>query len=473
MAILGRSFFALAAKTATSGLGAMKYSPIAKKMPMYALSTSAFQRRWYADYPPHFKLDMPALSPTMTQGNVASWQKAVGDQVEPGDILAEIETDKATMEFESNEEGYMAKIFVPEGSKDVPVGKLIAILCENEEDVSKFADYVDDGSSDMKGAEAPAPAAAAPEPTPAAAAPVAAAPAPVAAAPAPAGGRVFASPLAKKMAAESGIALASVTGTGPNGRVVRADIENYVPSAAAAATGIAAADGSYTEIPLSNMRKVIAQRLTESKQSIPHYYLSVDVEMDAVMQLRKQLNEESKGDFKLSVNDFVIKAASKALRKVPECNSSWNTTSILENHFVDICVAVSTDAGLITPIVMDADKKGLSEISENVKDLATRARENKLAPHEFQGGTFTISNLGMYGVNSFSAIINPPQACILAVGGAQKKIVVDDNSENGMKVGHVMTATLSCDHRVVDGAVGAQWLKHFREYLENPISMIL
>ncbi|KAK9955428.1 hypothetical protein ABG768_015306 [Culter alburnus] len=439
-----------------------------------------------SSYPPHMKVQLPALSPTMTMGTVQRWEKKVGEKLSEGDLLAEIETDKATIGFEVQEEGYLAKIMVPEGTRDVPLGTPLCIIVEKESDISAFADYVETGV-----AASPPPA-----PTPVATPPPAPAPSPAPAAvsatpAAPRKGRVFASPLAKKLAAEKGIDIAQVTGTGPDGRVTRKDIDSFVPpkptpapvaaptpaapttSPPAAPAFAAVPTGTFTDIPISNIRKVIAQRLMQSKQTIPHYYLSIDVNMDQVLELRKELNAEVKADnIKLSVNDFIIKASALACVKVPEANSSWMDTVIRQNHVVDVSVAVSTPAGLITPIVFNAHIKGLATISKDVGTLAAKAREGKLQPHEFQGGTFTISNLGMYGIKNFSAIINPPQACILAVGGSEKRLLPADN-EKGFDVASMMSVTLSCDHRVVDGAVGAQWLAEFRKFLEKPFTMLL
>ncbi|XP_030637047.1 dihydrolipoyllysine-residue acetyltransferase component of pyruvate dehydrogenase complex, mitochondrial isoform X7 [Chanos chanos] len=427
---------------------------------------------------------LPALSPTMTMGTVQRWEKKVGEKLSEGDLLAEIETDKATIGFEVQEEGYLAKIMIAEGTRDVPLGTPLCIIVEKEEDIKAFADYVETG---VVSTPPPAPTPVAPPPP--AAAPAAPTPAPAApAAPAaPRKGRVFASPLAKKLAAEKGIDLGQVTGTGPDGRVTRKDIESFVPPkaappaaaptpsappAAAPAVG-AVPTGTFTDIPISNIRRVIAQRLMQSKQTIPHYYLSVDVKMDQVLELRRELNEELKSkNIKLSVNDFIIKASALACLEVPEANSSWMDTVIRQNHVVDVSVAVSTANGLITPIVFNAHIKGLAAISTDVATLAAKAREGKLQPHEFQGGTFTISNLGMFGIKNFSAIINPPQACILAVGGSEKRLLPADN-EKGFDVANMMSVTLSCDHRVVDGAVGAQWLAQFRRLLEKPVTMLL
>lgn len=439
-----------------------------------------------SSYPPHMKVLLPALSPTMTMGTVQRWEKKVGEKLSEGDLLAEIETDKATIGFEVQEEGYLAKIMISEGTRDVPLGTPLCIIVEKESDISAFADYVETG---VAASPPPAPT---PVATPPPAAPAAPIPAPAAAPAAPAAarkGRVFASPLAKKLAAEKGVDITQVTGTGPDGRVTKKDIDSFVPPklapAAAAAPSAptpsppaapayaAVPTGTFTDVPISNIRKVIAQRLMQSKQTIPHYYLSIDVNMDQVLELRKELNAEVKAEnIKLSVNDFIIKASALACLKVPEANSSWMDTVIRQNHVVDVSVAVSTPVGLITPIVFNAHIKGLANISKDVSALAAKARDGKLQPHEFQGGTFTISNLGMYGIKHFSAIINPPQACILAVGGSEKRLLPADN-EKGFDVANMMSVTLSCDHRVVDGAVGAQWLAEFRKFLEKPFTMLL
>ncbi|XP_029924172.1 dihydrolipoyllysine-residue acetyltransferase component of pyruvate dehydrogenase complex, mitochondrial [Myripristis murdjan] len=435
-----------------------------------------------SSYPTHLKILLPALSPTMTMGTVQRWEKKVGEKLSEGDLLAEIETDKATIGFEVQEEGYLAKIMIQEGTRDVPLGTPLCIIVEKESDIAAFSDYVETGVAEVSTPPpAPAPAAV---PTPAAAATPSPAPAAQAG---PRKGRVFASPLAKKLAAEKGIDLAQVSGSGPDGRITRKDIESFVPpkvapavaaapipaAAPAAPAPAAAPAGTFTDIPISNIRKVIAQRLMQSKQTIPHYYLSIDVNMDQVLELRKELNAEVKAqNIKLSVNDFIIKASALACLKVPEANSSWMDTVIRQNHVVDVSVAVSTASGLITPIVFNAHTKGLAAISTDVSALAAKARDGKLQPHEFQGGTFTISNLGMFGIKNFSAIINPPQACILAVGGSEKRLLPADN-EKGFDVASVMSVTLSCDHRVVDGAVGAQWLAEFRKFLEKPVTMLL
>ncbi|XP_055792932.1 dihydrolipoyllysine-residue acetyltransferase component of pyruvate dehydrogenase complex, mitochondrial-like [Salvelinus fontinalis] len=394
--------------------------------------------------PTHMKVCLPALSPTMTMGTVQRWEKKVGEKLSEGDLLAEIETDKATIGFEVQEEGYLAKIMVSEGTRDVPLGAPLCIIVEKESDIAAFRHYVEAAGADVSTPPpAPAPVVA---PTPAAASPAHVAPA------TPRKGRVFASPLAKKLAAEKGIDLAQVSGSGPDGRVTRKDIETFVPPKAAPAAPVAAAPpspashaptsppgvarahpgptGTFTDVPISNIRRVIAQRLMQSKQTIPHYYLSVDVNMDHVLELRMELNAEVKAqNIKLSVNDFIIKASALACLKVPEANSQWLDSVIRQNHVVDVSVAVSTPNGLITPIVFNAHTKGLAAISSDVSALAAKARDGKLQPHEFQGGTFTISNLGMFGVKNFSAIINPPQACILAVGGSEKRLLPADNEK--------------------------------------------
>ncbi|XP_045412551.1 dihydrolipoyllysine-residue acetyltransferase component of pyruvate dehydrogenase complex, mitochondrial isoform X1 [Lemur catta] len=435
-----------------------------------------------SSYPTHMQVLLPALSPTMTMGTVQRWEKKVGEKLSEGDLLAEIETDKATIGFEVQEEGYLAKILVPEGTRDVPLGTPLCIIVEKEADIAAFADYRPTEVTDLK------PQAPPPTPPPVATVPPSPQPltptpsAPCPATPAGPKGRVFVSPLAKKLAAEKGIDLTQVKGTGPDGRITKKDIDSFVPTKAAPAPAAAVPPlgpgvapvptGVFTDIPISNIRRVIAQRLMQSKQTIPHYYLSVDVNMGEVLLVRKELNKMLEGRSKISVNDFIIKASALACLKVPEANSSWMDTVIRQNHVVDVSVAVSTPAGLITPIVFNAHIKGLETIANDVVSLATKAREGKLQPHEFQGGTFTISNLGMFGIKNFSAIINPPQACILAIGASEDKLVPADN-EKGFDVASMMSVTLSCDHRVVDGAVGAQWLAEFRKYLEKPITMLL
>uniref|UniRef100_A0A182NTK2 dihydrolipoyllysine-residue acetyltransferase n=1 Tax=Anopheles dirus TaxID=7168 RepID=A0A182NTK2_9DIPT len=447
-----------------------------------------FVRGYCSGFPAHSKVLLPALSPTMELGTIVSWEKKEGDKLNEGDLLAEIETDKATMGFETPEEGYLAKILVSAGQKDVPIGKLVCIIVENEADVAAFKDYKDTGAAPAKPAAAapaaPAPAAAPPAPTPP---PVAAPPPPPPVAAAPQqmtaveqrGPRVYASPMAKKLAEQQRLRLEG-KGSGLFGSLTSKDLAGMqavgaAPSAAAAgAPHTIPAGAAYVDLPVSNIRGVIAKRLLESKTTIPHYYLTVDVNMDQVTKLRARFNKQlEKEGVKLSINDFVIKAAAMACKKVPEANSAWMDTVIRQFDAVDVSVAVSTDRGLITPIVFSADRKGIADISKDVKNLAAKARDGKLQPQEFQGGTFSVSNLGMFGVTHFCAIINPPQSCILAVGGTQKRLVPDKDSEAGFKESDYVSVTLSCDHRTVDGAVGARWLQYFRQFLEDPNSMLL
>ena len=429
---------------------------------------------------------MPALSPTMEEGTLAKWLVKEGDEVKSGQIIAEIETDKATMEFEAVDEGTVGKILIAEGTAGVKVNTPIAVLLEDGEEMGA----------------APAPKAAAPEAAPAApAASAPAAPAVAAAAPAPVanGARVFASPLARRIARDKGIDLTKVSGSGPHGRIVRADVEGLTatpaqtaaPAAAAAATPAAPApakasvasgpstetvlkmyaDRAFTEVPLDGMRRTIAARLTEAKQTIPHFYLRREVQLDALMEFRAQLNKTLEGrGVKLSVNDFIIKACANALQEVPDCNAVWAGDRILKLKPSDVAVAVAIDGGLFTPVLRDAHQKSLSALSAEMKDLATRAKTKKLAPHEYQGGSFAISNLGMMGIENFDAVINPPHGSILAVGAGIKKPVVKADGTIG--VATVMSMTLSVDHRVIDGALGAAFLKAVVEALENPMSML-
>lgn len=434
-------------------------------------------RCYSSDLPSHHRVALPALSPTMEMGTIVSWDKKEGDKLGEGDLLCEIETDKATMGFETPEEGYLAKIIVPAGTKDVPLGKLLCIIVSDAGDIAAFADYKDTGTPVAPKAATPpsaSSASATPSPVPVAAqitqTPIAAAPS------AAVGGRVFASPFARMIAAQQGLNLASVQGTGPGGRVIAADLSSAKPATQTAAGPSAAPAAKpapsyrYTDIDLSNMRQTIAKRLCESKQQIPHYSLTVEIEMGKVLKLREELNSTLK-DGKLSVNDFIVKASALSCKKIPAANSSFMDTFIREFTAVDVSVAVSTPDGLITPIVFDAEKKGLSQISKETKELAQKARDKKLQPAEFIGGTFTVSNLGMFGIDHFSAIINPPQSCILSVGTT--KDIPKPCLENGYRIVKVMKVTLNCDHRVIDGAVGAQWLQHFRSYLENPHTMLL
>ena len=447
---------------------------------------------------------MPALSPTMEEGTLARWAKREGDAVGPGDVIAEIETDKATMEVEAVDEGVLGRIVVPEGTEGVKVNAVIAWLLEEGEDASALPADGDAAAEPAPAAPepvsppaaAPEPAAPAPEPasepasqpaaeSPAAEAPVAAAP------PAPAAaedGRIAASPLARRMAKQAGLDVAAIAGSGPHGRIVKRDIEQALAAGAPAAEApvteaptpapapaaparpaVAAAGPEDREIPHSNVRKVIARRLTEADREIPQIYLSVDMEIDRLLAARREVNETLDGRAKVSVNDMVIKAAALALRQAPAVNARWTDTATVVLGAVDISVAVATEGGLITPIVFDADRKGLAQIAGEMKELAGRAHEGRLKPEEYQGGSFTVSNLGMYGIGHFTSIINPPQAAILAVGAGAQKVVVRDGE---MQVATVMTCTLTCDHRVIDGALGAQWLQAFKGFVERPLSML-
>lgn len=433
-----------------------------------------------SNYPTHEVITLPALSPTMETGSIIQWGIKVGDEViESETALAEIETDKATITFEATGiEGYVAAILYEEGAKDIKLGEPLFIIVEEESDVAKFKDFTL-ASISAGGAPAAAPVAAAA--APAAVATPAVTSAAVASPVVQSGDRLKASPYAKKLASEKNVPLNQLAGSGPGGRIVANDVNTFVPAPAAAPVQAAAAApvaapaglgaGDFTDLDLTNMRKTIASRLCESKNSIPHYYLTRTIRTDAISELRAQLNQIS--DVKISVNDFIIKAASLACLKVPEANSAWMGETIRQFNVVDMSVAVATPNGLITPIVFDSHTKGLAQISSDVKRLAAKAREGKLQPAEFVGGTFTISNLGMMGIDHFTAIINPPQSCILAVGGNTQRLIPSDNNEKGFEVVTEMKVTLSCDHRTVDGAVGAQWLKHFAEFIENPITMHL
>lgn len=450
------------------------------------------------EWPPHTVMGLPSLSPTMSQGNIATWKKKEGDAVAAGDEIADIETDKATMGWEAQDEGFIAKILAGDGSKDIAVGDPVMIFVEEQEDVAAFKDY---GLEDAKGGRAvPDPKQPKLEKTPKKDEPQQKQDKPQAqkasgqeqkAAPSPSkqpsGGRVIASPYAKKLAREAGIDISQATATGPDGRIVAADVQKLVsegggkqaqqqagPSGQAAPKPQGSADqySDYEDIPNSQIRRITAKRLLESKQTVPHYYLSIDCRVDKLVKLRSQLNESlAKEGKKLSVNDFVIKASAQALKKVPGVNSSWHGEFIRQYHNIDISVAVQTPSGLMVPVIRDTDAKGLTDIGASVKALAGKAKEGKLGPDEMSGGTFTISNLGMYNVDSFSAVINPPQVAILAVGGSNKRVVVGPTG--AFEEGTIMSVTLSCDHRVVDGAMGAQWLQAFRGYIEDPISMLL
>jgi pyruvate dehydrogenase E2 component (dihydrolipoamide acetyltransferase) len=434
---------------------------------------------------------MPALSPTMEKGNLARWLKKEGDKVKSGDVLAEIETDKATMEVEAIDEGVLAKIVVAEGTQDVAVNQLIAIIASEGEDVKAVAAS---GGAPAKAEVAPTAPAAAAAAAPAAAALVASA---APAAKANGAGRIASSPLARRLAKEAGLDLSAISGTGPHGRIVERDVkaaqagggakapaaQGAKPSAPAMARGMSDETikklyepGSFEEIPHDSMRKVIASRLVEAKQTIPHFYLTVDCNLDALLAAREAINaavpknKDKQPAYKISVNDFVIKAMALALQRVPDANVTYTENTMLKHKHSDIAVAVSIPGGLITPVVRKAETKGLAAISTEMKDLATRARARKLQPQEYQGGSSAVSNLGMFGIKNFSAVINPPHASILAVGAGEQRVIVEKGQ---MKIANMMSVTLSTDHRAVDGALGAELISAFKELIENPVSMLV
>lgn len=431
------------------------------------------------------KITMPALSPTMSEGKLAKWNVKEGESVSAGDVIAEIETDKATMEFEAVDEGIIHKIIVPENTAGVAVNSVIAVMREEDE-----SEDIDVDSLLSSGSDAPKPSEK------------------------PQSGteisteekskskqnaendkkssdRVFASPLAKRIAKDKGIDIASVNGSGPRGRIIKKDVESYtggaskpvpqgtnqvqkpsltVQSSSEVKAMIDSLDMEYEEIPNSNMRKVIAQRLLESKLTMPHFYLTIECRIDELLKARKRLNDEANGQYKISVNDFVVKALASAIKAYPKINVTWTDDAVLQFKHADISVAVATPDGLITPIVKKAEEKGLKTISSEIKELAKKAREGKLKPSEFQGGTITISNMGMYGVSEFGAIINPPQSCILAVGAGEKKPFIEGDK---ISVGTFMKCTVSVDHRSVDGATAAEFLQIFKQYIEEPVSMLI
>lgn len=440
---------------------------------------------------------MPALSPTMEKGNLAKWLKKEGDKVKSGDVIAEIETDKATMEVEAVDEGTIAKILVPEGTQDVAVNAVIAVLAGDGEDVKAAgAGAAGAPPKAAPSAQAPAPAPAA-APAPKAAAPAAAAPVPQAASAPQTNGhaRAFSSPLARRLASEAGIELGRISGSGPHGRVIARDVEEAKSGkglkAPAAAPSVSPAiapsmsdkqvralfeDGSYEVIPHDGMRRTIAQRLTASVQTVPHFYLTIDCDIGKLLEAREQINaaapkdKEKKPLYKLSVNDFVIKALAVALQRNPNCNVSWTDGGMLKHKHSDVGVAVAMPGGLITPIIRKAETKSLSTISTEMKDFAARARARKLKPEEYQGGTTAVSNLGMYGINHFTAVINPPHATILAVGASEERAVVRNGK---IEAAHMMSVTLSCDHRAIDGALGAELIGSFKMLIENPVMMMV
>ena len=437
---------------------------------------------------------MPALSPTMEKGNLAKWLKKEGDAVKAGDVIAEIETDKATMEYESIDDGVLAKIVVPEGSQDVPVNQLIAVLAQEGEDpktaASSAAAAAGKGAAQAK---APAAPAAKPEQRPEPAARPAAAPASAPSAHGATHGanRIFASPLARRLAKTAGIELSRIRGSGPHSRIIARDVEaarsgqGLAPAAAASfALPVPSDDkiralfepGSYDVVPHDNIRKVIARRLVEAKLTIPHFYLTLDCNIGKLLAAREEINaaapkdKDGKPTYKLSVNDFVIKALALALQRVPDANATWTESGMLKHHRSDIGVAVSIPGGLITPVVRHAEAKSLSIISNEMKDFAARARARKLKPEEYQGGSSAVSNLGMYGIKDFAAVINPPHATILAVGAGEERAIVRDGK---IEAAWIMSVTLSTDHRAVDGALGAQLLGAFKALIENPVTMVV
>ncbi|MGE4561381.1 MAG: pyruvate dehydrogenase complex dihydrolipoamide acetyltransferase [Rhodospirillales bacterium] len=425
---------------------------------------------------------MPSLSPTMTEGKLAKWIKGEGEAIESGDVIAEIETDKATMEIEAIDDGVLGKILITEGTDGVPVNQVIGLILEEGENSSALNDAATAPPLTSSAELTPTV-----EPTAAAEPSQSATPTPRLTEPK---SRVFASPLARRMAKQLGLDISAVAGSGPHGRIVKRDIEAAMtggapspttarPSTAPTLAPLTLADGNlaglppYREVANSSMRKVVARRLSESKQQVPHFYLTVDCEIDKLLALRKELNDQSPdGDsaYKLSVNDLVIRAAAMALMKVPAANAMWTEEAILEFERADISVAVAIKGGLITPVVRNANGKGLLEISNEVKELAAKARDGSLMPEAYQGGTFTISNLGMYGIKQFEPIINPPQGAILAVGAGQQRPVVKDGA---LAIATVMSCSLSVDHRVVDGAIGAEFLAAFKLLIEAPITMLL
>jgi len=423
---------------------------------------------------------MPALSPTMTEGNLAVWNVKEGDSVSAGDVIAEIETDKATMEVEAVDEGVVGKLLVDAGSNQVPVNSTIALIVSDGVDVKVVDGYKPAVAAKIgkKKSQRQTPSAPVASGVVAVNAPTKAPQPPAASVNASSsGGAVKASPVARRLAKQSGIALNSLRGSGPNGRIVKNDVEDALRFGGAV-NAVQRDAGEFVQFPNNGMRKTVAKRLTESKQQVPHFYLTVDIELDKLLDMRAQLNAKAakavgKNEpptYKLSVNDFVIKAVALAMFDVPEANASWYDDAIVQYSNVDVSVAVAVEGGLVTPVVRNADQKSLPQISAEMKDFAGRARKGTLKPEEYQGGGFSVSNLGMYGIKQFSAILNPPQACILAVGAGEKRAVV---KENTLEIATVMTVTLSVDHRAVDGAVGATFLQHLRSYIESPATMLL
>ncbi|MBP6986196.1 MAG: pyruvate dehydrogenase complex dihydrolipoamide acetyltransferase [Alphaproteobacteria bacterium] len=407
---------------------------------------------------------MPALSPTMSEGNLVKWHKKEGDIIKSGQVLAEIETDKATMEVEAVDEGVLGKIVVPEGTENVQVNALIGLILEEGEDPSALAEYKIESTPVAKETTVSAPVA---EPVAVVAAPAVFSPAPSSSS------RVVASPLARRIAEQSGIDLSQVSGSGPKGRIVKADVENATPGLSKPRAFVSNRPlgemPAFESIKVSNIKKITAKRLTEAKQNVPHFYLTIECEVSKILSLRQDIND-SLGEKLISVNDLILKACALSLMKVPEANASWADDHIRLYKSADISVAVATPNGLITPIIRDANQKSVVDISREAKTLFAKARDGKLIPQEFQGGTFSLSNLGMFGIQHFGAIINPPQGCILAVGSAEQKPIVRDGQ---ITIGNVMNCTLSVDHRVVDGAVGAEFLAVFKDFISKPVSLVM
>lgn len=430
---------------------------------------------------------MPALSPTMEAGTLAKWLKKEGDTIEAGDVIAEIETDKATMEVEAVDEGVLGKILIAEGTENVPVNDVIAVLLEEGESADDINEASLQAGTSMPSAETGDATASQPQKHE------------IASSQAKAegarndnsqssntGDRIFSSPLARRIAREKGLNLATIKGSGPHGRIVKADVEKAPHGAQSTASAAPPQDAAvpalgadekinefgmvYTAVPNNNIKKITARRLLESKTSVPHFYLTIECVLDNLLAARKEINAQADGAYKISVNDFIVKANAMALQSYPAANVQWTDEALLQFKHSDISVAVATPNGLITPIVKKAETKGLHQISEEIKELAGRAREGKLKPEEFQGGTFSVSNLGMYGISEFAAILNPPQSCIMAVGAGEEKPVVVNGE---VHIRTVMKVTLSTDHRSVDGAVGAEYLQHFKRYVENPVTMLV
>lgn len=448
---------------------ALRGRALAPAQNLLRIGFAAHAVRCYASFPSHQVIKMPALSPTMTQGNIGSWQKKAGDVLAPGDVLVEIETDKAQMDFEFQEEGVLAKLLKESGEKDIPVGTPIAVLVEEGADISAFESFtIADAGGDApaapkaekKSESAPAATESTPEPEQYTSTE----------------GRLETaldrepniSAAAKRLARENGVSVAALKGTGKGGKITEEDVKKAVSSPASAAPS-----ATYEDTPISGMRKVIASRLIESTQTNPHFYVTSSISVSKLLKLRQALNSSADGKYKLSVNDFLIKAMAVASRKVPQVNSSWREDSIRQFNSVDVSVAVSTPTGLITPIVTGVEGRGLESISGKVKELAKKARDNKLKPEEYQGGTISISNMGMNSaVDHFTAVINPPQAAILAVG-TTRKVAIPAENEEGLEWDEQITVTGSFDHKVVDGAVGAEWIKELKKVLENPLELLL